>query len=219
LLVRLLREKRPNDGFIGEEGATGGPRGAAGVWWTIDPIDGTRNFIRGGGPFTCTVAALADGRPIAGSIYFPLEDTLYSASAGGGVTINGRPMRDVAVPASGPRNPQPLIAIPSGWRAASGDFVKRLLETSVVRSFGCATAHLIYLAIGGIDATFMTNCKLWDIAAGWLIATEAGMKVTRPDGGPLFPIDLNRYAGDEMPVLAAAPELHPGLLVLYGTLV
>ena len=147
LLVRMIREARPDDGFIGEEGASGGPRGAAGVWWTIDPIDGTRNFIRGGGPFTCTVAALADGQPVAGSIHVPLEDTLYSASAGGGVTINGRAMADIASLAVGPRNPQPLIAIPSGWRAASGDFVKRLLEISVVRSFGCATANLAYLAV------------------------------------------------------------------------
>lgn len=217
LLVGILREKRPRDGFIGEEDAAGpGSRAAAGetrVWWTIDPIDGTRNFIRGGGPFTCTVAALVDGAPVAGSIFFALESLLYSAAAGRGVMVGGGRLEEMTA-ASGPRNPQPLVAIPSGWRAESGDFVKCLLETSVVRSFGCATAHLAYLAIGGLDASFMTNCKLWDIAAGWLIATEAGMHVTRPDGGPLFPIDARGYAGEEMPLLAGTPELHSKLVAL-----
>jgi myo-inositol-1(or 4)-monophosphatase len=221
MLVRLLHENRPHDGFIGEENTAGRgslpASGEARVWWTIDPIDGTRNFIRGGGPFTCTVAALVDGTPIAGSIFFPLENLSYSAAAGRGVFVGGRRLEEFIV-ASGPRNPQPLVAIPSGWRAESGDFVKRLLETSVVRSFGCATAHLAYVATGGLDATFMTNCKLWDIAAGWLIACEAGMRVTRPDGGPLFPIDARAYAGEEMPLLAGTPDLHTKLVELRRSL-
>ena len=67
---------------------------------------------------------------------------------------------------------------------------------------------------GGLDATFMNNCKLWDIAAGWLIAREAGAVVTRPDGSPIFPIDVGRYAGEELPTLAGVPNTHQRLKTL-----
>jgi fructose-1,6-bisphosphatase/inositol monophosphatase family enzyme len=107
------------------------------------------------------------------------------------------------------------VAIPSAWNPASGAFVRRICETSVVRSLGCATLHLMLVATGGVDGTFMNNCKLWDIAAGWLIAGESGALATQPDGAALFPIDDKSYRGAEMPTLAASPSMHAALSELW----
>ncbi|MFN0136104.1 MAG: inositol monophosphatase family protein [Phycisphaerae bacterium] len=221
-VIRHIKTARPRDLFIGEEAGLEGvdaKRGktfdeATQIVWVIDPIDGTRNFIRGVPMFTCSVAAMLGGTPIVGAIYEPIGGVMFSAALGKGVTRDGKRLRtlaprdkkhavDDAANARAMRSLMPVIAIPSAWRSDSGAFVRKLLETSVVRSLGSGTLHLVYVAMGGIDATYMNNCKLWDIAAGALMVTEVGGRVTDPRGKPLFPIDLARYHGDEMPTLAS----------------
>lgn len=210
-----LQKERPDDAFIGEESnssAAGGGR-VPQVAWIVDPIDGTRNFIRGVPLFATSVAAMIDGTPVAGAIYEPMGDRLYAARAGAGATCNGKTIRLKSSPNSEAtvRNPTLVVAIPSAWRAHSSRQVEWLLKNTIVRSLGCATLHLVHVATGGIDATLMNNCKLWDIAAGWRIATEAGATVTRPDGGPLFPTSVHHQAAIDMPLLAGAPAAHAEL--------
>lgn len=183
------------------------------VTWVVDPIDGTRNFIRGVPMFTCSVAAMVGGLPVVGAIFDPISGVMFSAALGLGARRDGVRLPPIVgprssrsanhEPAAATRSLKPVIAIPSAWRNDSGPFVRRLLETSVVRSLGSGTLHLVYVALGGFDATYMNNCKLWDIAAGALIVTEVGGRVTDPRGKPLFPMDLDAYRGEEMPTLAS----------------
>ncbi|MBI5865409.1 MAG: inositol monophosphatase [Planctomycetes bacterium] len=214
-----LHAARPDDDFLGEEGvafehfSAGSARRSArssGISWVIDPIDGTRNYIRGVPLFACSVAALQAGMPVAGAIYDPMTDMLFSAGAGRGALRNGRLLprlssTDEATTAV--RNRTPIVAIPSAWRQESDALVRQIVRNCVIRSLGSATLHLVQVASGGIDATLMNNCKLWDIAAGALIVSECGGFVGRPDGAPLFPADADALSGGETPTLAGAPGI------------
>lgn len=147
------------------------------VTWVVDPIDGhVRNFIRGVPMFTCAVAAMVGGHALVVA-----RSSTQSAASYSPPRWAARPARRFAPasdcwpaflscsanhePAAATRSLKPVIAIPSAWRNDSGPFVRRLLETSVVRSLGSGTLHLVYVLLGGFDATYMNNCKLWDIAA------------------------------------------------------
>lgn len=216
-----IRAARPDDALIGEESVKAGmapPK--SGISWIVDPIDGTRNFIRGVPSFACSVAAMHGGQPVAGTIYEPIGDRIYSAVLGMGATANGVaiPRIDTAPPPGQVRNPSPLVAIPSAWKPETAARVRWLVEHSVVRSLGSATIHLVQVATAGVDATLMNNCKLWDIAAGCVIATEVGATATSPEGKPLFPVNLPENADAEMPVLIGAPRVHALLLSAFEKL-
>lgn len=210
-----IRMARSDDALIGEESVKilqTAPK--SGISWIVDPIDGTRNFIRGVPSFACSVAAMYEGWPIVGVIYEPIGDRIYTAVRGEGATANGFtiPRLDDANAQRQVRNPSPLVAIPSAWKPESAARVRWLVENSVVRSLGSATLHLVQVATGGVDATLMNNCKLWDIAAGCVIVSEVGAAATSPEGEPLFPVDVLRQADAEMPVLVGAARVHAGLL-------
>jgi myo-inositol-1(or 4)-monophosphatase len=228
--IESLRTARPHDAFLAEEqtGAAADPSARpAQVCWVIDPIDGTRNFVRGIPWLATSVAALCDGWPVAGAIYDPLRDVCYTAHRDGGAWEGTRRLEiasaapstalDAATGESVRTAPvgrpsKPLIAIPSTRHESARAFVLRALDEFVVRNLGSSSLHLALVAAGRLDAALLAGCKLWDIAAGWLLVTQAGGRMTRPDGGELFPVDLARYAGQDMPCLAAAAWLHSRLV-------
>lgn len=184
------------------------------VCWVIDPLDGTRNYIRGLPLFACSVAALREGEPVAGAVYDPMQDVMYSAARGQGTQVDGRSV-SLADVTSRPRSGSKaklIVGIPSAQRPATRELVLHALERHVVRNFGSAALHLALTAVGRLDVVVSGNSKLWDIAAGWLLVTEAGGVVTSPDGGPVFPMDLSRYAGEETPILAGNPAAHAQLI-------
>lgn len=208
-IVAAIRGQRPFDRFIGEENTAGSKPAASsefsGVYWIIDPIDGTRNFIRGVPLFAVSVAACVDGQPVAGAVIEPVTGRVYAALRGGGAFLDGRSIRIGPSPlARQGRNPQPIVAIPSARRQENEALVQRLVKTCIVRSLGAATLHLLMVATGGLDATFLNNCKIWDIAASALFLEEAGGCVAGPSGRPLFPVDLPARGQDEMPTVGAA---------------
>ena len=234
-IIAHIRAARPSDRFIGEEAtdrgdggkeAGGPPAGgdASGVerhpesagpdsgtlWWIIDPIDGTRNYVRQIPIFACSVAAVRDGSPLAGAIYDPVQDAMYSAGLREGAFVNGQ--RVALAQAGAARGSAPpsklLVGIPSARRPSTRRFALHAVERHVIRNLGSAALHLAMLANGQLDVVVVGNCKLWDIAAGCLIVTEAGCIVTSPDGKPLFPLDVARYAGEEIAVLAGNPSAY-----------
>ncbi len=235
-VIELLRAARPQDAFLAEEQAGGAglraggagfrPADPAQVCWVIDPIDGTRNFIRGVPWFATCVAAVSCGWPIAGAIYDPLRDVCYTAQREGGAWEGSRPLKLASAPpaqtgeapASPPaaalsgRPSRPLVAIPSTRHEMARPLVQRLLDEFVVRNLGSSALHLALVAAGRLDGALLTGCKLWDIAAGWLVVTESGGRMTRLDGGELFPVDLAGYDGAEMPCVAATAWLHSRLV-------
>jgi len=228
-IVAHIRAQRPQDAFIAEESLTPSPQSPASnlqssisnrrsICWVIDPIDGTRNYIRDLPLFTCSVAAMIGGEPVAGAIYDPVHDVMYSGARGGGVFLDDAQVLLAERRAAIPRDPERklFVGIPSARREATRQLVLHAVEEHVVRNFGSAALHLALTAVGQLDAAVMGNTRLWDIAAGCLLVSEAGGVVTSPTGEPLFPLDISRYAGEEIPVLAGSSEATARMLLDVG---
>ena len=210
-VVAHLRAARPDDAFVAEEQLTLSPPpppppSADRLCWVIDPLDGTRNFIRHIPLYACSVAAMIGGHPVAGAVYDPPRDVLYSAARGSGLRIDGRlqPARvGGAVRARGV-NPKPVVAIPSSPTALTAGSAHAWLDRFVCRGLGCTALHMAWVAGGELDALLADNPRLWDIAAGALLIAEAGGRVTSITGTPLFPFDVARYGGEPLPIIASA---------------
>jgi myo-inositol-1(or 4)-monophosphatase len=153
----------------------------------VDPLDGTVNFAHGYPFFSASVALARDGVTLAGAVYDPVKDELFTAERGSGAFLNGRRLRV----------------------SAASDLVKSLLVTGfpydvhedvdtklrlfrrfmgvaqAVRRDGSAALDLCYLAAGRIDGFWEERLNPWDMAAGNLMVEEAGGRVSRYDGGPL----------------------------------
>jgi len=206
IILAMLRQAFPDHGFLAEE------RGGEGIgeqpvqaalehphpglaWeadplrptcrWIIDPLDGTVNFAHGFPMFCVSIALETDGRLEYGVIYDPLRDELFEARRGAGASLNGQPIR-VSRTAHLSRA---LIAtgFPYDIRERVPETLARLgrmlANTQGVRRAGSAALDLCYLACGRFDGFYEENLKPWDTAAGLLIVTEAGGKITTFDGG------------------------------------
>ena len=181
----LLATERPDDAVLGEEhGVTGtGPR-----QWVIDPIDGTKNFVRGAPVWASLVALLVDGRVEVGVVSAPALGRRWWAARGEGAFANGEPIRVSTVASL----PDAFLSYSSltGWADAGRlDGVLRLSETVWrTRAFGDFWSHVL-VAEGAVDASFEPEVSLWDLAPLQVIVEEAGGRFTslageaRPDGG------------------------------------
>jgi myo-inositol-1(or 4)-monophosphatase len=179
LVRQLLREQTPAAGFLGEEGGTTTP--AARLQWVIDPLDGTVNFLYGVPLFAVSIAAAVDGDIVAGAVVDVLRDELFSAHLGGGARRNGAPI-SVSECAS---LPDALVATGFSYqaelRALQGEVVHRLLSRARdLRCFGSAALELCWVACARLDGYFQRDTKIWDRAAGALIAEEAGARIEMP---------------------------------------
>lgn len=204
-IIRHIRTARPHDRFLGEEDAApevDTPVRPDTIWWIIDPIDGTRNFIRGVPLFACSVAACSSSEPLAGAIYWPPQDTLYSAGLGLGATCDGIALRplNAAAPPDG-RSGRPVVGVPSAMNDEIRSIALEWIERGVVRNLGSTALHLALVATGGMDAALCSDSKLWDIAAGWIMIRELGGFITAPDGSPIFPRDIAAYDYSSTPCI------------------
>lgn len=212
-VIAAIRARRPNDVFIGEEtlpenGA--GPRDPAAVCWIIDPIDGTRNFVRGLPLFACSVAACVAGRPVAGAIFAPQLDEMYAAHEGGALVMNGRVVRP-ADRAGVVKTP--VVAIPSNLIEPVRGMVVRALDKIVLRTLGTTALHMAWVAAGAYDGALNSDCKLWDIAAGVVLVRAVGGDCTGLTGQALFPMDLGAYRGQETPCISVRDSALRALFV------
>ena len=183
LIVDRLLAARPDDGIVGEEGSS--RTGTSGVVWVIDPLDGTTNYLYGHPGFSVSIAAVVAERTLAGVVIDPVHAETWSAWAGGGARCNGQPL-------DGPR-PCPLgtALLATGFsydperRARQGRAMARVLpQVRDLRRGGGAAVDLCWVARGRVDAFFERGLAPWDLAAGGLIAEEAGARVAGLDGGP-----------------------------------
>lgn len=179
-IIAVLRQAFPDYGVLGEEGSDT-PANDEGYRWIIDPLDATGNFLFGI-PFWCVTIALEQhGSVIAGVTYDPVHDELFSAAAGEGTCVNGQPVHtstrthlsqaaaglDIGSP------PHPLMAI------YSHAFTKSLESCATAFNKRCCALTMAYVASGRIDIlAHFGNAKPWDLAAGWLLVTEAGGTVS-----------------------------------------
>lgn len=176
LIVSRLRDERPGDGFVGEEGAA--DEGTSGITWVIDPLDGTTNYLYRLPAFAVSIAAELEGEAVAGVVFNPVLDETYAASRGGGATLNGAQLRLGPAPALA----HALVATGFGYeparRSHQAEVVARLIgEVRDIRRFGSAALDLCSVAVGRSDVYFEQGCQRWDLAAGALVASEAGATV------------------------------------------
>ena len=207
LIRGLIGEARPGDRILGEEGGetggaggqgAGGQGGMSSVRWIVDPLDGTVNYLYGLPDWAVSIAAEADGTVVAGAVFVPRRDELFSAALGGGAWLSGG-----ALDWRGEDAPQPVrlacntgvpldrALVATGFGYAAG---RRLIQGEVlsgvlprvrdIRRGGSAAVDLCSVASGGVDAYYERGVNLWDIAAGGLIAAEAGARVTGLHGRP-----------------------------------
>jgi len=176
LIYSRITRARPDDGFLGEEGASA--ESTTGVTWVVDPIDGTVNFLYGIPQYAVSIAASRGEEVVAGVVVNVASGEVFAATRGGGSTLDGRPLRvrDV-VPLE-----QCLIATGFNYvaevRALQAAAVGRMLNTvRDIRRLGSAALDLCALAAGRIDGFVEEGLNPWDKAAGGLIATEAGARV------------------------------------------
>jgi myo-inositol-1(or 4)-monophosphatase len=172
IIVGTLRGLFPDDGFLGEERGWQNP--GSDTIWIVDPIDGTANFLRGI-PFWCVSLGLVEDRePVAGVIYNPVTDELYSARKGGGASLNGKSIR-----ASGTKNlEEARIGVGFSYRR-SVDLhiaaIKALLDSHCEYSrLGSGALGMALVADGRLDGYWEAHINIWDVAAGLCIVKEAG---------------------------------------------
>ena len=184
----LLEQRRPQDGFVGEEGG-GSETGESGLRWVVDPLDGTINFLFGI-PQWCVSVAVRDARgTLAGAVYDPNRDELFAATRTGRpalITADGTlelGRADTSGPSAfGDDLPSAMIATGLAYDAAVRRAQARVLERLVprvrdIRRFGSAALDLAWTAAGRYDAYFERSVKEWDIAAGALVCERAGLRV------------------------------------------
>jgi myo-inositol-1(or 4)-monophosphatase len=207
LIVDALRDARPADGIIGEEGAA--REGTSGIRWLVDPIDGTTNFLYGLPGWAVSIAAVDDDGPVAGAVAVPTFAELFSGARGHGAHLDGRAIRcstkaDLATALVGTGfSYQPDRRVHQGLAMAA--LLPRVRD---VRRFGAAAVDLCSVAAGRLDVYYEEGLAPWDLAAGEIIAREAGAVLSDTTGGPVRPGS----------VVACPPQLHqPFLDLLAGT--
>jgi len=215
-IVANIHSRFPEHAVLAEEDAAapaGLPSpGQAEYCWVIDPIDGTRNYVRGLPIFTTAIAVLRKGDSIVAATYDPFADRMYTATKGGGAQVNGKP---VAVDDRG-KHFDTMIGVPSDRRVAPPNGVRCWGETMVLRCTGSTALHLGLVASGSLDAAYSLDTRLWDVAGGALMVQEAGGVVTNVTGRPIFPIDLAACSGERTQFLAAGVKLHAELLTSFA---
>lgn len=207
LIVDALRSSRPDDAIVGEEGAD--VAGTSGLEWHIDPIDGTANFVYDL-PSWCTSVAVVDSDgPLAGAVYIPVTDELFSAARGGGATLDGASIVCSAVTELSRALVATGFSYSAERRARQARRLSFLLpDVRDVRRLGSAAIDLCFVACGRLDAYFEEYLNSWDLAAGVLIAREAGAITSDLRGGP---------AGS-VATVAAAPGIHHDLVITINTI-
>ena len=201
-LFEELNKARPGYNFLGEEkGLVEGTDKTH--TWIVDPLDGTTNYLHGIPHFAVNVALERDGQVVAAVTHNPVTNDTFWAERGKGSYNNDKRLRVAARR----RLEDCLCATGTPFRGQPGQglFLKALHQgagrVAGVRRFGSAALDLAWVAAGRYDGFWERDLKPWDVAAGVLLVTEAGGKVSAVDGGPF---DLHHPT-----VCAANQELHP----------
>jgi myo-inositol-1(or 4)-monophosphatase len=221
----LFAARRPEDGFLGEEG--GSVEGTSGLRWVVDPLDGTVNFLFGIPQWCVSVAVGDEQETLAGAIYDPNRDELFTATREGGARLLGAggaldlAHEAAAGPAGrldGEREGSPEEALATAMVATGlaydaevrGAQAKALADLAPrvrdIRRLGSAALDLAWTAAGRYDAYFERSVKQWDIAAGALICERAGLQV----------LELPPQGNLPWGILVARPGLAEQLLELLA---
>ncbi len=191
----LLTREFPETGFLGEE--TGESAGASDYIWTVDPIDGTANFVRGIPHFATTIALLHKGSPVLGITYDAIRDDTFFAQSGKGFTLNGAPITPNYSEAIENATLGFDIGPEQDLNVRAFSIIQALLPMHRVRLLGSGALGFAYAASGLVDVYFHLALKPWDVAAGLLFIQEASPDATCIDfhGAPATPNSVSYLAG------------------------
>jgi myo-inositol-1(or 4)-monophosphatase len=198
ILYEELTKARPGYGFLGEEGGRRAGTDATNTW-IVDPLDGTTNFLHGIPQFAISIALERDGTIVAGLVYNPANDELYTAERGKGAFLNDRRLRVAARQ----RLEDAVVAcgLPHRGRGGLEGFRKEFApvqeKVAGLRRFGAAALDLAWVAAGRIDGFWERNLSPWDMAAGTVLVREAGGYVSDLDGGDAMFAKGHIAAGNE----------------------
>lgn len=204
LLYETLMAARPDYGWLSEERADDGSRLQRRRSFVIDPIDGTRAFVKDRPWWAVSIAVVEDGAPIAGVVHAPELDELYEASAGGGARLNGAPIATSARAAL-----KDCAVLGSAHTLKGPDWPAMRIETR-----NSVAYRMALVAAGAFDAAIALSTKCdWDIAAADLIAREAGGRVSDHLGGSFA---YNLPSSRKPSLICAGPALYPLILERVG---
>lgn len=176
--------------------------------WVIDPLDGTRNYVRGL-PCCCTsIALLKNGSPIVGVIGDLNSIDIYSAAVGQGIWLNEQSIDSAAASECG----KPVVSFQPSHTLIDMDCLPAWTARVRIRNLGSSAMHLAYVATGALDGAVCMDCRVWDFAAGYLLVKESGGRMTGGDGEPLFPFNMGEDTNRGATFIAARPSLHDQLV-------
>ena len=204
-LISEINRTFPGHSFLAEESGASALQNEH--LWIIDPLDGTVNYAHGVPFFCVSIAYSYQGQVLLGAVYDPLRDEMFSAERGQGSRVNGRPLKVSTVQ----ELQQSLLTTGfpyDAWNNGRNNFdyfTKLGKMTQGVRRLGSAALDLCYIAAGRLDGYWEFSLKAWDIAAGALIAEEAGAMVSNTNGEAGFMTPPHS-------ILAANPQIFPKLL-------
>lgn len=200
LVVGALREARPHDAILGEEGTSSS--GTSGVRWVVDPLDGTTNYLYGFPAWAVSVAAEVDGRSVVGVVHDPVHGETFSAVRGQGAWCNGARLEVRGAPDLATALVGTGFSYDAVHRGEQAALLARVLPAvRDIRRAGAAALDLSWVALGRLDAFFERGLAPWDSAAGSLVASEAGAVVEQLADGTW---------------VAAAPQLFEPLCALLA---
>ena len=208
LIIGFLMEKFPDHSFIAEEGTQ--VVGDSGFAWYIDPLDGTTNYAHNIPWYAVSLGLHKDGEPFSGVVLNPANGELFTAQAGEGVFLNGEPIK------TSDRTELSECVLATGFpytikekpERVMENLRKFLLQVHGVRRFGAAALDLAYVAAGIYDGFWEENLKPWDTAAGILMVSEAGGKVSDYNG--------DNYNIRKDTIVASNGKIHPAMMNLIG---
>lgn len=204
-ILEVLDAERPEDGRVAEEG--GDRSGTSGLWWVIDPLDGTTNYLWGIPHWAVSIAVCDTDGPVAAVVMDPSRRETFIALRGAGAWL-GNQRLEISAP---PVLAHALVGTGFNYSAAERErqanvLVRVLPAVRDVRRFGAAALDMAWVATGRLDAFVERGVQQWDWMAGRLLVTEAGGQVRILEETPLRP------AG----IVAAHPDLLDKIADLFG---
>lgn len=213
IIYKELSKARPGYGFLMEE--RGAVEGADKTHrWIVDPLDGTTNFLHGIPLFSISIGLERDGQLVAGVVYNPVHDEMFTAEKGKGAFLNDKRRLRVAARKT-IADAVVATGIPHRGRPGHPGFLKEMesvmREVTGIRRTGSAALDLCWTAAGRFDGYWERNLKPWDLAAGLVILREAGGIATDIDGTDRILQSGNVLAGNTTIVKGLAPLLAGGV--------
>lgn len=208
LIVGTIRDRFPDHDILAEENDYENRR--SGSTWVIDPLDGTTNYAHGLPWFAVSIALEVRGEVVLGVVYHPMREELFTAVKGNGAFLNGTRL------AVSRRRPLKKSLLATGFpydRTLTNEnnfqhFIDFQMAARGVRRFGAAALDLAYVAAGRLDGYWECKLNPWDVAAGQLLVTEAGGRVSGHGGDP--------YRIRDHRILASNGLIHEEMVSLLG---